>query len=138
MVTPSANFGNEAAGGLYGAGRFGYSINQFSASSGNIASGSGFAKTFTFADVNYTAELSASMLAGEIIKVTVPTSSIADFDVNGIRAFVAESGSLWTATNLLPAFTKLSGDNIELLLYRICCRYYIWKQCIYNLLQQIN
>ena len=109
----SANFGNEAAGGLYGAGRFGYSINQFSASSGNIASGSGFAKTFTFADVNYTAELSASMLAGEIIKVTVPTSSIADFDVNGIRAFVAESGSLWTATNLLPAFTKLSGDNIN-------------------------
>ena len=109
----SANFGNEAAGGLYGAGRFGYSINQFSASSGNIASGSGFVKTFTFADVNYTAELSASMLAGEIIKVAVPTSSISDFDVNGIRAFVATSGSLWTATNALPAFTKLSGNNIE-------------------------
>ena len=109
----SANFGNEAAGGLYGAGRFGYSINQFSASSGNIASGSGFAKTFTFSDVNYTAELSASMVAGQIIKVAVPTSSIADFDVNGIRAFVAASGSLWTAANLLPAFTKLNGNNIE-------------------------
>ena len=109
----SANFGNEAAGGLYGAGRFGYSINQFSASSGNITSGSGFAKTFTFADVNYTAELSASMVAGEIIKVAVPTSSIADFDVNGIRAFVATSASLWTTANALPAFTKLSGDNIE-------------------------
>ena len=65
--TPSANFGNEAAGGLYGAGRFGYSINQFSASStlANLASGS----TTTFADVNYTAELSASMAANEIIKV---------------------------------------------------------------------
>jgi len=108
----SANFGNEAVGGLYGAGRFGYSINQFSASSGNVASGSGFAKTTTFSDVNYTAELSASMAAGQILKATILTSSIADFDVNGIRAFVAESGS-FTATNALPAFTKLSGGDIN-------------------------
>ena len=107
----SANFGNEAAGGLYGAGRFGYSINQFSASVtlANGASGS----TTNFADINYTAELSASMVANEIIKVTIATSSIADFDVNGIRAFVAESGSGFTAANLLPAFTKLSGGDIN-------------------------
>ena len=32
--TNTANFGNAAAGALYGAGRFGYSTNQFSASSG--------------------------------------------------------------------------------------------------------
>jgi hypothetical protein len=112
----SANFGNEAKGGLYGAGRFGYSINQFSASSGNITSGSGIAKTFNFADVNYTSELSASMVAGEIIKVTINTSSIADFDVNGIRAFVAESGSGatgFTAANALPAFTSLGATTIS-------------------------
>jgi hypothetical protein len=48
----------------------------------------------------------------KLLKLLFLTSSIADFDVNGIRAFVAESGSTWiTATNLLPAFTKLSGDN---------------------------
>lgn len=110
--TPSANFGNEAAGGLYGAGRFGYSVNQFSASSGNLASGSAIAPTTTFADVNYTAELSASMAANQIIKVAVPTSSIADYDVNGVRAFVAASGS-FTAANLLSAFTKVNGGNIE-------------------------
>ena len=110
--TPSANFGNEAAGGLYGAGRFGYTINQFSASSGNIASGSAIAKTFKFADVNYTAELSASMVAGEIIKVVITGSAIPDFDTNGIRAFVAESGS-FTGANLLAAFTKVNGANIE-------------------------
>jgi hypothetical protein len=110
--TPSANFGNEAAGGLYGAGRFGYTINQFSASSGNLVSGSAIAKTFNFADVNYTAELSASMVAGEIIKVAVPVAQIPDYDVNGIRAFVAESGS-FTGANLLAAFTKVNGANIE-------------------------
>lgn len=109
----SANFGNEAKGGLYGAGKFGYSVNQFSASSGNLASGSAIAPTVSFADVNYTAELSSSLAAKEIIKVVVPTSSIADFDVNGIRAFVAESGSNFTSANLLSAFTKVNGDNVE-------------------------
>lgn len=109
----SANFGNEAVGGLYGAGKFGYSVNQFSASSGNLASGSAIAPTVSFADVNYTAELSSSLAAKEIIKVAVPTSSIADFDVNGIRAFVAESGSNFTSANLLSAFTKVNGANVE-------------------------
>lgn len=109
----SANFGNEAKGGLYGAGKFGYSVNQFSASSGNLASGSAIAPTVSFADVNYTAELSSSLAAKEIIKVAVPTSSIADFDVNGIRAFVAESGSNFTSANLLSAFTKVNGSNVE-------------------------
>jgi hypothetical protein len=110
--TPSANFGNEAAGGLYGAGRFGYSINQFSGSDATVASGSDLAPTTTFSDVNYTAELSASMVANQILKATILTSSIANFDPNAIRSFVAESGSTFTATNLLPAFTKLSGGNI--------------------------
>lgn len=109
----SANFGNEAAGGLYGAGRFGYSINQFSGSDATVASGSDLAPTTTFADVNFTAELSASMVANQIIKVSATTSSIVDFDVNGIRAFVAESGSNFTGANLLSAFTKLNGSNIE-------------------------
>ena len=112
----SANFGNEAAGGLYGAGRFGYSINQFTGSDNAVASGSDIAITRTFSDVNYTSELSASMVAGQIIKVTIATSSIDTFDVNGIRAFVAESGSGatgFTAANLLPAFTSLGATTIS-------------------------
>jgi hypothetical protein len=53
--TPSENFGNQAAGGLYGAGRFGYSTNQFSASVQvtKVFSGS-------WADVNFDANYSAS------------------------------------------------------------------------------
>ena len=110
--TPSANFGNEAAGGLYGAGRFGYTINQFSGSS-TAASGSGFQVTTNFADVNYTAELSASMAANQIIKLQVSASALSNYDANAIRSFVATTGSLWTATNALPAFTKVNGDFIE-------------------------
>ena len=108
----SANFGNEAKDGLYGAGRFGYSINQFSTASGDLASGSAVAPTTTFSDVNYTSELSASMVANQIIKVAVPVAKLASYDTNGVRAFVATSGS-FTAANLLSAFTKVNGANVE-------------------------
>jgi hypothetical protein len=108
----SANFGNEAIGGLYGAGRFGYSINQFSTASGNLVSGSAVRTTSTFADVNYTSELSASMLAGEIWKVSIPTSQLASYDTNGVRAFSATSGAFTDAKGL-QAFTKVNGANID-------------------------
>ena len=48
----------DANGGLYGAGRFGYSINQRSASL------TGAVTKATWAQVNYNAELSASIAAG--------------------------------------------------------------------------
>jgi len=100
----SANFGNEAKDGLYGAGRFGYSINQYTGSF--TASTGSFVTSSAFADVNYTAELSASFLAGQILKLTVTTSSLSGFDTNAVRSFVATSGSGLGAANALPAFTR--------------------------------
>ena len=95
----SANFGNTSTGALYGAGRFTYSTNQFSASaasSNNVA-----ATTVTLADVNYDSDYSASVAAGTIQKITVPTSSIsADVDVLGVRGFIITSGSISAADNL--------------------------------------
>ncbi len=108
----SANFGNEAKDGLYGAGRFGYSINQFQATS-SLASGSAIVKVTNLADVNWDASLSASIAAGNVVKLVVPTNILTDFDLNGIRAFVASTGSVYTATTQLPEFTKVSGSNIE-------------------------
>jgi hypothetical protein len=112
--TPSANFGNEAKGGLYGAGRFGYTINQFSTGSGNLAA-SKITATTNFADINYTAELSKSMADGTIWKVAIPTSQLASYDVNGVRAFTAVSSSatVFTDANALSAFTKVNGSEIE-------------------------
>jgi hypothetical protein len=111
----SANFGNEAKDGLYGAGRFGYSINQFSGSDAAVLSGSAndLGPTTNFADINYTAELSASFVAGQIIRVSVTSSAIPSYDVNAIRSFVPVSSSTYTAANLLPAFTKVNGANID-------------------------
>ena len=106
----SANFGNERAGGLYGAGRFGYSINQFSASAQTVtqsaAIGTLTVASASWANVSYDADLSASVAAGQIKAVTIPTSSIPNFDPNAIRSFVFQSGSLSVA-NALPQFTQL-------------------------------
>ena len=100
-----SGFGNAADGGLYGAGRFGYSINQFSASvAGTVTSG-------TLADTNFDSALSASVAALQIKKITVATSSLSDLDTNGVRAFMLTSGSLTAAKNL-QALTTIQGGNL--------------------------
>jgi len=105
--TQTANFGNAAAGALYGSGRFGYSTNQFSASSGaaTVASASS-------AEIDFNSDYTASLAANEIKKVTFATSSLANLDVNGIRAFIITSGSVTAAQNL-QQFTTITGGNIN-------------------------
>lgn len=95
-----------AEGGLYGAGRFGYTINDTTATVTVAVSAS------TWAEVNFDADLSASVAAKTLKKVVVPTSGLAA-DFNGVRAFeILESGSL-TANAYLPQYTKINGTNIE-------------------------
>jgi hypothetical protein len=98
-------------GGLYGAGRFAYSINQFSASLTPTTSGSA-----TWAQVQYANELSASISAGttySFITVTGPTTPAGRvFDPKGVRAFVLESGSNFLNTDILPQYTSTNGTTI--------------------------
>ena len=108
VTNPGA--GNDPNGGLYGAGRFGYTINQFSASATTTVA------TASWADVNYAAELSASIAAGSYTKVSVAASALARPDLKGVRAFTLASGSILTPnTNakVLPQFTKTDGTNIS-------------------------
>jgi hypothetical protein len=116
----SANFGNLAEGGLYGAGRFGYSINQFSASVSSSTSGVAIASA-SFAEVGFNAAYSASIVGGTdaalltIKKVTVPTASIPSFDPTGFRAFTLNGiggGTTITSANVLQDLTALSGPSI--------------------------
>lgn len=112
----SSTFGNDAAGGLYGAGRFGYSSNQFSASVAYNASGVTVTSA-SFSDVNYDTLFSSSIQGGTdsaltlVKKISIPTSSLTDYDVNAIRSFVINSGSIVNSDNL-QAFTRLSGGNL--------------------------
>ena len=122
--SPSSMYGNtnpgtatDANGGLYGAGRFAYSINQFSSSmTGTVAKA-------TWADVQYNAELSASIAAGTTYsRVVVNISSLTGSghtnpDLKGVRAFTfisgSEPGKIATTASILPQFTYVSGANGE-------------------------
>jgi hypothetical protein len=97
----------DASQGLYGAGRFAYSINQFSASSAaTVASAS-------WVSVDYDAELSASIAAGHLKSVTIATGSRAD--LKGVRAFVV-SGSTVNPSFILPQYTSTDGTTVTFIL----------------------
>jgi hypothetical protein len=102
----------DAAYGLYGAGRFAYSINQFSASVSTTRA------TALWSDVDYDATLSASIAAGNYSRVTVtmPTTAGKLPDYKGVRAFVLASGSAAApqavpVANLLPQYTYTNGST---------------------------
>ncbi len=108
--TPNSGFGNLASGGLYGQGRFGYSINQFSAS---YFSGSATATLATFQDVNFNTAYSQSVVDNKMIKISINTGSLV-IDTNGVRAFEI-SGSNNTSispSTLINDFTVISGANL--------------------------
>ena len=99
--------GTDPSDGLYGAGRFGYSINQFSASVTPTASGSA-----TWAQVDYKAELSASIAAGATYSyMSITGSDLSRPDYRGARAFVLTSGSNFATGDILPEYTSVSSDN---------------------------
>jgi hypothetical protein len=120
FTSPASMYGNtnpgpdaDANGGLYGAGRFGYSINQFSSS---IADANLTVATASWADVNYAAELSASVAAGQFTKVTVAASALTNPDLKGVRAFTLSSGSALaaaTTSRILPQYTSTNGTTID-------------------------
>jgi hypothetical protein len=91
---------------LYGAGRFGYSINQFTASVTNAGTASA-----VWADFNFDSDYSASAAAGSWKKILVPISSSLNADLNGVRAFTIASGSTITVNSPLQAFTTVLNNT---------------------------
>ena len=102
--------GADPANGLYGAGRFAYSVNQFSASLSTTCT------TASWSDLDYKAELSASVAAGKFTKVAIAGGSLSRPDYKGARAFVVSSGSAVSKAStalLLPEYTAVSGTTIN-------------------------
>jgi len=103
----STNVTDIASQSLYGAGRFGYSINQFSSSIANAGTASA-----TWADFNFDSAYSASAGTFKKILVPIPTSLNAD-TTNGIRAFTIFSGSSaqLSVDSVLQAFTTIANNT---------------------------
>jgi hypothetical protein len=96
-----------AEGGLYGAGRFGYTINDVTvAKTATVASASAdlSALNYDLKDATFSASVAAGTM--KTLTFTIPT----DADYNGVRAFeLVQSGSGFT---LYPEYTQLSGTDI--------------------------
>jgi hypothetical protein len=106
----NTNVTDIASQSLYGAGKFGYSINQFSAS---ITAVTGAAQ---WSDFNLDSTYSASAAAGQWKKINVPLPSAAD--VNAVRSFVFTTGSgaqgtlgTITVNDVLQAFTTVTNNT---------------------------
>jgi len=132
-ITDAGNLGTSATGGaapsegLYGAGRFGYTINDANADLTAVGTGSydPFTSTFTAGEAkltglqldkftNFNAEFSASAAANSRVYqvVQVTKSDLTDLDTNGIRAFNLSGSGI---TNIVPEFTRQDSTYIYFL-----------------------
>jgi hypothetical protein len=107
-TNPGANA--DASQGLYGAGRFAYSINQFSSSVTSTTSPA------TWQDVDYDSSLSSSIVSGILSKVVMTVTNPMRVDFKGVRAFVPASGSGAISLGaiydrLLPQFTTTNNTS---------------------------
>lgn len=93
----------EAAGGLYGAGRFGYSINSASFATGSITAG-----TPTSASVAYQEGFAPAQY--KTYAVNFGAAGATDFDSKGVRAFRLSSASVDITSN--PELTTVSGNVV--------------------------
>ena len=96
----------DPSGGLYGAGKSGYSINDIESAALAFT-----AVTASVADVRFDANLSASAAANSLVKITVAAPSGADLE--GVKAFVPSGSVADTIAAHYPAFTSVDGNNIS-------------------------
>ena len=97
-------FGNTNTGGLYGAGRFGYSLND------QITSSLAFVpQSASFSDVNYNQDYVAT---GSLSKYTISGSILPSADFLAVRSFALSGSVIDFGALLLPEFTKYDGTVV--------------------------
>lgn len=101
-----------AENGLYGDGRFGYSINEQTTSSLEISGNDGTGSAATWGEVGFDSNLSASIAAGEIFKIVTSKGSIgATADEDGATAFEVSGTGIEANINQFNAY---DGENFVL------------------------
>ena len=101
--TPSGAAAPYGEQGLYGAGRYGYSIKTGSATVGLGGTGNA-----TWSEVNFNTELSSSANAGQLFKLTGSLGTGTNADVRSARAWHFGSGSTSTGYEVMRDFTKVT------------------------------
>jgi hypothetical protein len=105
-ITSASNV--DASDGLYGAGRFGYSVNAAVSGTAAATSNTGSVSSIdVFQDGNYTGSLGNY----KTLRINLPSNA----DVYAVRSFVPVSASvtLTAGTQFFPAFTVITGSQIQ-------------------------
>jgi hypothetical protein len=105
LSSPYSSFGNQTEGGLYGAGRFGYTLND----TASITTLGDTTASVSFADVNYNQDFVAT---GSLRKYVVAGSDLSGADFLAVRTFVPSGSTIDFAALVLPEFTKYDGTNV--------------------------
>ena len=97
-----------AEGGLYGAGRFGYSINDVTVS---LGTGSLTITSASWSDVDFSNALSGAISVGTqtLKKIVISSASLSEMDYNGVRAFELATGSFVNYSQ----YTNINNGNVE-------------------------
>ena len=103
-----------ASEGLYGAGRFGYTINDVATSTltNHTTASVDLGSAAGFGIVNYDSAFSASAVTADtnLATVSVPVASLTDYDSEGVRAFDISGSGI---TQYYPAYTTIVGSNVR-------------------------
>jgi hypothetical protein len=110
--------------GLYGSGRFGYSINETSSIVTETTNGVATASAEYGGILNFDTEFSASQdgnyfgstngVGDEIVTLKIPIAGtnnvLLDADTEGVRAFTVSGSNI---TDFYPQYTRIVGNNVE-------------------------
>mgnify|MGYP003963426851 CR=1 FL=1 len=100
---------DEAVKGLYGEGRYGYTINDTETT---ITSGSVTYATASWDQVGFDASLSASVDAGTLRSLTIAYSGLTRPDLEAARSYYISSSDFFAADTFYPAHTVISGSDV--------------------------
>jgi hypothetical protein len=108
----TAPFGNTNEGGLYGAGRYGYSINT---TESIVAIADVSVAAATMDSICWDSQYSASVAAGTLVTAVIEVSGIdASYDPEAIRSFYLVGANAPSIANQYPQFTQFSADRTQL------------------------
>ncbi len=105
-------FGNTDEGGLYGAGRFGYSINNTSSLPFELNVANSTGSVDWYRDINADSAFSQSVVDGNIVSIQIPAASFPDYDTRAVRGFYLSASAAVLPTDgtaaQYPQFTKVT------------------------------
>ena len=95
---------DSAVNGLYGEGRFGYTVNDVTVSAATVTTQA----SASWDEVGFDSALSASVADESLAKLIVSQSALPSADLDAVRSFVLTDVGI---TDFYPAHSKISGEN---------------------------